>query len=214
MRPSLAHILGICLTAAALAVSSLSAPGLAGAAAKPAQTPAPNCGGTTIYKPDGSAWKCTFDDEFTGYTLDSTKWTVQQTATSGFTTGPVGSEVCYLNSPNNVSVSGGYLNLTVAEGIQALRLRCAERLNDHRRHGKRIRQVQPDLRPIRSPSEIARDDNRGTAGDVLALARRIPQNTARSRPAEKSTSPSSTAQVSNLADPLRALHVGNRGTPT
>ena len=29
-----------------------------------------NCGGTTLLKPDGSAWVCSFDDEFDGTTLD------------------------------------------------------------------------------------------------------------------------------------------------
>jgi beta-glucanase (GH16 family) len=70
-----------------------------------------NCGGTPMYKVDGTEWQCTFDDEFSGTTLDTSKWVVQQTATSGYTAGPD----CYVDSPNNISVSGGTLNLTLRE---------------------------------------------------------------------------------------------------
>jgi beta-glucanase (GH16 family) len=68
-----------------------------------------DCGGTPIFKSDGTPWQCTFDDEFNGTTLDTSKWVVQQTWNSAFTAGPD----CYVDSPNNVSVSGGTLNLTV-----------------------------------------------------------------------------------------------------
>jgi beta-glucanase (GH16 family) len=74
-----------------------------------------NCGGTPIYKSDGSQWQCTFDDEFNGTSLDTTKWVIQQTANSAYTTGSGAGTACYVNSPNNVSVSGGYLNLTVRQ---------------------------------------------------------------------------------------------------
>jgi beta-glucanase (GH16 family) len=70
------------------------------------------CGGVAIAKPGGGVWQCSFDDEFTG-TLNTRNWVVQQTATSGYTTGTGAGTVCYLNNPNNVSVSGGSLNLTV-----------------------------------------------------------------------------------------------------
>jgi beta-glucanase (GH16 family) len=40
---------------------------------------------------------------------------VQQTANSAYTTGSGAGTACYVNSPNNVSVSGGYLNLTVRQ---------------------------------------------------------------------------------------------------
>ena len=66
-----------------------------------------------IYKSPGVPWTCTFDDEFAGTTLDTTKWTAQQTANSGYTTGTGAGTACYVNSPNNVSVSGGTLNVTV-----------------------------------------------------------------------------------------------------
>jgi beta-glucanase (GH16 family) len=71
-----------------------------------------NCGGTPVYDTHGAQLTCTFDDEFNGTSLDTTKWIVQQTATSGYTD-PGTTMVCFVNSPNNVSVSGGNLNLTV-----------------------------------------------------------------------------------------------------
>ena len=81
------------------------------APAAPAQA-ADNCGGVS---PDGAAnpttgqpWKCTFDDEFNGTSLDRSKWFVQTTAASGYTAG----DDCYMDSPDNVSVNGGALSLT------------------------------------------------------------------------------------------------------
>jgi beta-glucanase (GH16 family) len=68
-----------------------------------------DCGGVTQYKSDGTPWVCTFDDEFDGSTLDPSKWMVVTTAGSGYVSG----SECYENSPNNVSVSGGTLNLTL-----------------------------------------------------------------------------------------------------
>ncbi len=57
---------------------------------------------------DGQQWQCTFDDEFNGSTLDTSKWVVQQTADGGYHSGVE----CFEDSPDNVSVSGGTLNLT------------------------------------------------------------------------------------------------------
>lgn len=105
------HLTLVALAATAVALTTVTAPTASGAFSWWPGS-GPNCG-STIYKADGSKWTCTFADEFTGNGLDSNKWTVQQTATSGFTTGPVGSNVCYVNSRNNVNVSSGYLNLTV-----------------------------------------------------------------------------------------------------
>src|SRR3954471_6768836 len=79
---------------------------------KPTPTPAPappTCGGTSLVKPDGSPWVCSFDDEFDGTSLDRSKWLVQQTATSGYHTGAE----CYVDSVNNVAVGNGTLRLTV-----------------------------------------------------------------------------------------------------
>jgi beta-glucanase (GH16 family) len=55
------------------------------------------------------SWTCSFDDEFTGSTLNTSKWVPQVTATSGFTSGDT---ACFVNNPSNISVSGGYLHLT------------------------------------------------------------------------------------------------------
>jgi beta-glucanase (GH16 family) len=76
------------------------------------------CGGESLLaKPGGGTWTCSFDDEFDSTTgdpssLNTASWTPQVTATSGYATGwPY--IACYVNSPNNVSVSGGALHLTV-----------------------------------------------------------------------------------------------------
>ena len=104
---------------AATALATLAAPTASGAFGWwPSPAPTPNCG-STIYKADGSKWTCTFDDEFSNGYLDPNKWTVQQTATSGYTTGPVGANVCYVNNTKNVNVSGGYLTLTVRKEAAA-----------------------------------------------------------------------------------------------
>ena len=71
------------------------------------RSPAPTCGGTTVYKSDGSAWTCTFDDEFNGTSLDTTKWTAWDKVDY------FESSVCYDSDPRHVSVGGGYLKLTV-----------------------------------------------------------------------------------------------------
>jgi beta-glucanase (GH16 family) len=70
------------------------------------------CGSALIAKPGGGYWQCSFDDEFNGTSLDRSQWTPQTTSTSAYTSGPAGSQACYVDSPQNVSVSGGYLRLT------------------------------------------------------------------------------------------------------
>jgi beta-glucanase (GH16 family) len=78
-----------------------------------------SCGGEVPpRKPDGDSWSCTFDDEFDSTTGDATAlntswWIPQVTANSGYTTGPATDVACYENSPQNISVSGGALHLTV-----------------------------------------------------------------------------------------------------
>ena len=68
------------------------------------------CGGvTTVPRPDSGSWRCTFSDEFDGTALDPTKWGVVQTSDTGFRSGGE----CYVDHPDNVSVSNGQLDLTV-----------------------------------------------------------------------------------------------------
>ena len=95
----------------------------------PAAVPADSgsdCGGAP---PDiassGQPWTCTFDDEFNGSSLDPTKWIAQQTSDSGYHSG----NECYVNSPNNVSVSGGTLNLTVR--AEAAPFLCPDPFGDY-----------------------------------------------------------------------------------
>jgi beta-glucanase (GH16 family) len=73
-----------------------------------------NCSGTVPLGIPGN-WTCTFDDEFSGTALDTQNWLVQQTANSGFVTGSGSAAACYMDSPDNVSVSGGYLHLTITQ---------------------------------------------------------------------------------------------------
>jgi beta-glucanase (GH16 family) len=60
-------------------------------------------------KAGGGYWQCTFDEEFSGSTLDRSIWVPITTAASGFHSGPE----CFVDSPNNVAVGGGVLRLTV-----------------------------------------------------------------------------------------------------
>ena len=62
-----------------------------------------------LYKADGSAWSCTFDDEFTGTTLNRAVWVPQ----TDFAMGTQAAHACYADDPSTVSVANGSLNLTV-----------------------------------------------------------------------------------------------------
>ncbi len=80
--------------------------------AAPAAAPvtAPDCGGVpTEPKVDGGQWTCSFDDEFSGTTLDRTRWVPAQTSATGFSSNR---QDCYVDDPGNVSVSNGALQLT------------------------------------------------------------------------------------------------------
>ncbi len=68
------------------------------------------CGGVpTVPKAGGGVWTCDFNDEFNGSALDRTLWFPQPTKGSGFDSND---HDCFMDSPNNVSVSGGNLVLT------------------------------------------------------------------------------------------------------
>ncbi|MFL6155127.1 MAG: family 16 glycosylhydrolase [Marmoricola sp.] len=71
--------------------------------------PATDACGTVLKKADGTTWSCTFDDEFSGTSLNRAVW-VPQTA---FATGTQAAHACYRDDPANVSVSGGSLNLSL-----------------------------------------------------------------------------------------------------
>lgn len=76
-----------------------------------ATSTSPTCAGPTLYKANGTPWRCTFDAEFNGARLNRAKWAVQRTSTWGFHSG----NECIVDSPQNVSVSHGHLNLTVRD---------------------------------------------------------------------------------------------------
>jgi beta-glucanase (GH16 family) len=106
---------------ALLILATAPAPGRAEAAAPASTSPqtAPTCGNEPLPPdPGGVRWTCSFDDEFDSTTGDASSlntswWTPQQTATSGFASGPSGYEACYVDLSDNISVSGGALHLTV-----------------------------------------------------------------------------------------------------
>ena len=60
----------------------------------------------------GGNWTCTFDDEFNGTSLDTSKWVPQLTSNSGYLNGET---ACYVDNPDTISVSGGTLNLSVRQ---------------------------------------------------------------------------------------------------
>ena len=70
------------------------------------------------------SWACSFDDEFNGTSLDTTKWTPQLTANSGYTTGTASGWPCYVDNPSTISESGGYLDLSVVQ--EAAPVSCAD----------------------------------------------------------------------------------------
>jgi beta-glucanase (GH16 family) len=65
------------------------------------------CGAIT-YKANGTPWTCTFDDEFDGRSLDTTKWT----AWNGVNYWDQ-ANVCYYSDPTHLTERNGTLNLSV-----------------------------------------------------------------------------------------------------
>ncbi len=70
--------------------------------------------GAPVLKSDGTAWKCTFSDNFDGIDLDRAKWLPQ----TNFVNGSDTVYACYIDDPAVISVSGGMLNLSVKEMAQ------------------------------------------------------------------------------------------------
>lgn len=89
-----------------------------GWASPPTWTP---CGADPPPKADGEPWRCTFDDEFDARTGDATaldreKWNAEVSTGNNFYTGdPATGQVCYVDQPNTISVSGGALHLSVVK---------------------------------------------------------------------------------------------------
>jgi beta-glucanase (GH16 family) len=106
------------LGAATIGASTL----VGGSASNAAVVSPPTCGGVSIAKASGGNWQCTFDDEFSSNTLDTTKWTIQQTSNSGYHSG----KECFTASPNNVSIANGVLSLTARK--EAAQFYCASPL--------------------------------------------------------------------------------------
>jgi beta-glucanase (GH16 family) len=71
-------------------------------------TPASSSACTSLTKSGGGTWTCTFDEEFNGTALDSSKWVPVTTADNGYAAGPS----CFVNSTDNIAVGDGVLNLT------------------------------------------------------------------------------------------------------
>ena len=85
-------------------------------------TTTPVCPGPAIPKASGGYWTCTFDDEFTGFKLDATKWAPVTSIESGVSWGGG----CFEASSSNISVSGGALRLTARKELRPLS--CASAL--------------------------------------------------------------------------------------
>ena len=123
LRLVLACVGATIMLLAAVTPEAASALGVTRTVNSPATVPgpgnsSPTCGGETPSRPGGGVWTCTFDDEFDSTTGDAGSlnrgwWTPQLSATSGFITGQYPYYACYVDSPNNVSVSNGALHLTV-----------------------------------------------------------------------------------------------------
>jgi beta-glucanase (GH16 family) len=86
----------------------------------PAPPPDPDACGAKIPKGSGGYWDCTFSDDFDETTLDRSKWLPQRTDASGYVNGLT---ACFVDSPDNISVSGGTLKLTARK--EAAPLNCA-----------------------------------------------------------------------------------------
>ena len=110
----------------ALAVAALALALVGATTHQPAQaaTTAPDCV-TAPVKADGTPWTCTFSDDFDGSALDLSKWTPQLTATSGYHSGTE----CFVDTPENIAVSGGELRLTLLKLKKAFT--CASTTGDY-----------------------------------------------------------------------------------
>lgn len=88
----------------------ITAPAVRGDRALASAAAVPDACGSMIRKADGSSWKCTFVDNFTGKVVDASKWGIQDTPTTGFRMGPT----CFRSARNSVAQRAGFLYLTAA----------------------------------------------------------------------------------------------------
>jgi beta-glucanase (GH16 family) len=93
---------------AAIGAAGLVALGIAVTQA-PAGTAAtaPYCG-ATVLKADGTAWRCSFVDNFDGTSLSAARWKVVTSNDADYRS----RKDCFVNSPRNVAVANGILRLT------------------------------------------------------------------------------------------------------
>jgi beta-glucanase (GH16 family) len=84
----------------------------------PVADPDLRCAGETPKKEDGTAWTCTFDDEFDGNGLDRRYWVPQ---TGGSTTGAGSTYACAADLPETVAVQDGKLDLSLVALPEARR---------------------------------------------------------------------------------------------
>lgn len=68
----------------------------------------PECG-ERIKEDGGGSWSCSFADSFRGERLNPRKWVPQRTDRTGYSHWATS---CFIDSPNNISVSDGTLRLT------------------------------------------------------------------------------------------------------
>jgi Glycosyl hydrolases family 16 len=75
----------------------------------PSAVPPPDACGARIPDGEGGYWQCTLTEGFGGAGLDPSRWLAQRTDTSGYQNGPT---ACFVDDPDNISVSDGTLKLT------------------------------------------------------------------------------------------------------
>ena len=95
-------------------VTYVSPAGAAGGGGSPTSSSL-DCG-PAIAKSTGGQWACTFVDNFSGSSLDSTKWVPLTTRSSGVIT-----TECRLSGSKNLAVAGGVLRLTVRKEAKAVK---------------------------------------------------------------------------------------------
>lgn len=74
--------------------------------------------GPSVAKPGGGLWVCTFADEFSGTSLDRSKWLPQTNIATGGSLRS--SRSCHVDNPANVAVGGGNLMLTVRKASRSV----------------------------------------------------------------------------------------------